>query len=211
MNWYYATQGEQRGPIEAAELRALVAAGTVGRGELAWRSGMPEWQPIAKIEELEVAAPFFAVSLLKLAVMSTISFGMYDVFWFYEQWAAVKRRTGEDMWLWARAIFSVFFVSSLGREIAGDSETAGVPVSIRPTQIAILYFILCFAWRLPEPLYLIGFLNVVPLMLLQRQINLLHATVAPGLPRNARFTWLNWIGIAIGSLFLVALVAGLFL
>jgi len=45
--WYYAVDGEQKGPIDAAELNLLIAVSTIGPETLVWREGMTDWQPAA--------------------------------------------------------------------------------------------------------------------------------------------------------------------
>src|SRR5258708_1698326 len=40
---------------------------------------------------------FFSVSLLKLLVMSTVTLGLYDLYWFYKNWTFVKERTARDI------------------------------------------------------------------------------------------------------------------
>jgi len=45
MNWYYAAGGQQQGPVDDAQLDALIQAGTVTPDTLIWREGMPNWQP----------------------------------------------------------------------------------------------------------------------------------------------------------------------
>jgi type IV pilus assembly protein PilA len=57
-DWYYATASGQRcGPLPAADLRALAAAGTIGPQTLAWRGGMSQWRPLHELAtELELPA-----------------------------------------------------------------------------------------------------------------------------------------------------------
>jgi uncharacterized RDD family membrane protein YckC len=45
MNWFYAENGQQRGPVTDADLQALLAAGKINSETLVWREGMAEWQP----------------------------------------------------------------------------------------------------------------------------------------------------------------------
>ncbi|MAS05833.1 MAG: hypothetical protein CL534_14290 [Ahrensia sp.] len=45
--WYYAVDGEQKGPIDVAELNLLIAVSTIGPYTLVWREGMADWQPAA--------------------------------------------------------------------------------------------------------------------------------------------------------------------
>ena len=44
MKWFYADQGQQKGPIEESALDDLVLAGVVRDDTLVWNEGMPAWQ-----------------------------------------------------------------------------------------------------------------------------------------------------------------------
>ncbi len=56
MNWFYADNGQQRGPVSEAEFDALVAAGSIQPSTLVWCEGMPSWRPLAEIRPAESAA-----------------------------------------------------------------------------------------------------------------------------------------------------------
>src|ERR1700761_6110495 len=45
MDWYYAIQGDQRGPVDDAALRQLVQQGVIKADTLIWRQGMAGWAP----------------------------------------------------------------------------------------------------------------------------------------------------------------------
>lgn len=49
MKWYYASGGQQVGPIDETELARLVAAGAINRATLVWRDGMPQWSPYEQV------------------------------------------------------------------------------------------------------------------------------------------------------------------
>ncbi len=48
MNWFYALNGQQAGPVDDAELDRLVQVGTIENTTLVWYSGMAQWQPYAE-------------------------------------------------------------------------------------------------------------------------------------------------------------------
>ena len=52
VQWYYARDDEQFGPISGAELRSLAAAGELTRDNLVWREGMSEWSAAGKMRGL---------------------------------------------------------------------------------------------------------------------------------------------------------------
>jgi hypothetical protein len=52
MNWYYAENNQQRGPVSEAELSALVQAGRVTPATLVWNQGLTTWQPYGQVAPL---------------------------------------------------------------------------------------------------------------------------------------------------------------
>ena len=56
MNWYYAEQGEQKGPVEDREFQKLAETGRVTDQTLVWHDGLADWQPYGKIAGTPVAA-----------------------------------------------------------------------------------------------------------------------------------------------------------
>lgn len=51
MQWYYAREGMQLGPVSAAEFDALVRSGQIDDATLVWREGMATWQPYGLLRE----------------------------------------------------------------------------------------------------------------------------------------------------------------
>lgn len=47
MNYYYAVNGNQTGPVSEDELRSMVSAGTIPATTPVWREGMADWQPFS--------------------------------------------------------------------------------------------------------------------------------------------------------------------
>ena len=51
-DWYYAQNNERRGPVSFAKLKAMAGDGWLGRDDLVWRQGMPNWVPARDAEGL---------------------------------------------------------------------------------------------------------------------------------------------------------------
>lgn len=49
MNWYYAKDGQQQGPVDDTELARLVGSKTIVGTTLVWREGLPQWQPYQEV------------------------------------------------------------------------------------------------------------------------------------------------------------------
>jgi len=55
MEWFYAVNGEQLGPVDPAELKRLRDTGVIGDQSLVWREGMTNWQPYREVQNLTAA------------------------------------------------------------------------------------------------------------------------------------------------------------
>lgn len=49
MEWYYAQNNQQLGPVPEAEFNRLATTGVIRPETLVWRDGMSEWQPYGKL------------------------------------------------------------------------------------------------------------------------------------------------------------------
>lgn len=57
MNWFYAKNGSQQGPLSTDEIKSRIAMGEIGLNDLAWCEGMSDWMPIGQIPQLKIEAP----------------------------------------------------------------------------------------------------------------------------------------------------------
>ena len=58
-SWFYASNGQQQGPIPEAQFRDLIARGSVTPETLVWSEGMSGWLPAEQVPD--VARLFGAV------------------------------------------------------------------------------------------------------------------------------------------------------
>ena len=94
-SWFYASNGQQQGPYPDAQLRGLIARGTVTADTLVWSEGMAGWQRAAEIPGLFSSAssgalgpPAVPRSGVPLASSGgdgggalSIDFGIWDFTW----------------------------------------------------------------------------------------------------------------------------------
>jgi hypothetical protein len=52
VEWYYARDNKQNGPVSAVELKRLATAGEIKPDDLVWREGMAEWSPAKNVRGL---------------------------------------------------------------------------------------------------------------------------------------------------------------
>ena len=53
IQYFYAANGQQAGPVSFEQLRALFANRTVNKDTLVWKQGMDNWMPLNTVEELK--------------------------------------------------------------------------------------------------------------------------------------------------------------
>lgn len=51
MQWYYAKEDQQFGPISQSEMRGMLDAGAIQPSDMVWREGLKDWTPAADISE----------------------------------------------------------------------------------------------------------------------------------------------------------------
>jgi hypothetical protein len=156
-------------------------------------------------------APTIAVSITKLLVMDIGTFGLYQFYWFYRHWVAVRRRGDKSIMPFWRAFFGVIWCYSLFSRIHEDARKEHVDNWISVGTLAAGWVILNLCSRLPDPFWLVTFLSVFFLVPIQRQANDLNAKMAPTADRNSRFTWVNIAWLAIMAVFWALVIIALLL
>lgn len=173
--------------------------------------GTPLLKNTAPAETPPLQPPFFAVSPLKLVVLSICTFGLYKIYWFWRNWNRIRVSGEPEITPSLRAIFAVFYCYPcfIRIKLVGISRgvTPAPPIGI----LAICYILTALSWRLPPPIYLGGLLTVVFLLPIQSYVNRINAVVSPGHDPNSRFSVWNWIAVLAGGLLFIFAVIGSFL
>ena len=163
-------------------------------------------------DALEVAeeSPYFPVATHKFIVLSVCTFGMYDIYWFFQNWRRIQERTRGSLSPFWRAVFAPFWAFSLFRHIHDDARRAGVEPGWRAGLLGVLYFVLTALWRLPDPWWLVcmlAFLTILPVL---RTTQRLNAGRQAREWRNTDYSIVNVLTIIVGgALFLMALIGTL--
>ncbi|MBI2444501.1 MAG: zinc-ribbon domain-containing protein [Candidatus Magasanikbacteria bacterium] len=103
-------------------------------------------KPIESVKEINAEhVEYFSISLLRLAVLSVLTLGIYDVYWFYKNWDAIKKQEGKKISPLARAIFAVFYCHDLFKRVALSAKNHGYVKKISYSFWATTYIILIIA------------------------------------------------------------------
>ena len=94
--WYYTLNNQQVGPVEEAEIKKLVDAGSITHGTMVWTNGMANWLPIGQTP---------LASLLGSAPPPVMSSSVATV---YEDPEVTKIKS-LFMWFWISLIGTLLF------------------------------------------------------------------------------------------------------
>ena len=70
-----------------------------------------------------VAIEYYAISPKRLVLFSILTFGIYEIYWFYKNWQAVKKFEGQKISPFWRAIFAVFFCYGLFKKVSESAKS----------------------------------------------------------------------------------------
>jgi hypothetical protein len=154
---------------------------------------------------------FFATSPLKLVVMSYVTFGFYDLFWFYANWQRMRRRGHPRISPFWRTFFSIFFCYSLFRTVKETAKAENIKVRYSPGLLAVGWALASILWGLPSVGLILSFGAVLLLVPVQNTMNDVNCALYPNHDPNTRFTAWNIVAIVLGGPLLAAAVVGSFL
>lgn len=87
---------------------------------------------------------YFAISPGRLALFSILTFGIYEIFWFYKNWQVVKKQEGSNISPFWRAIFAIFFCHSLFKKVLDSAKSHNYPNPYSAGWLAAVYILLLF-------------------------------------------------------------------
>jgi hypothetical protein len=171
---------------------------------------------------------FYVVSTRKFLILFIGTLSLYAFYWFYKQWACLRDSAPEgsddrDIWPSLRAIFTLFFVHSLFREVKQHS-VAGSALDewengAHATFMVILLLATSAVDRLswmnigPPVSYYLLIVLMMPLLFLyckaQGLINI--ACGDPAGAANDKLSWANYGWLFLGAVWWLLILVGLVL
>ena len=136
----------------------------------------------------------------KFIFLVIITFGLYEVVWFYRTWKFFMEKDKLNISPFWRAIFAIFFIYSLFKRILALAKKEGYKESYSPSNLTVVFILFAFSGYLPEPLNLISYLGFLPLIPALLTMNFYWKKKNPKLPAKTFYLWqiiliIMWIGL----------------
>lgn len=110
---------------------------------------------------------YHVVPLWRFLLLTVLTFGVYELYWFWKTWSRVKRADGSDIWPIARTIFAGFTYFSLLTDLNTQLAARGSTRQLS-TGLAIGFLLCGITYRLPDPW---SFLSIVSVLFLIPAVN----------------------------------------
>ena len=153
---------------------------------------------------------YFPVSLTKFVVMHFCTVGLYQVYWFYENWKLIREREQSEVSLFWRTSFMFIYCYALFEKVRTSADSLKISHSISVQALATGWILLSTLWILPDPYGLVALLSILFLIPVQQAANRINESLVPGHDRNDRFTAWNKVAVVIGGLLFILVVIGSF-
>jgi|SRR5688572_4361943 hypothetical protein len=153
---------------------------------------------------------YFPVSLTKFIVMHFCTVGMYQLYWFYENWKLILERERSDASPFWKTFFMFIYCYIFFEKVRSSAAELKIAQSISVQFLATGWIVMSTLWILPDPYGLIALISIVFLIPVQQAANRVNEFLVPCHDRNDRFTALNIVAVIIGGLLLATVVVGAF-
>jgi len=143
----------------------------------------------------------------KFALLSIITFGIYQLIWFYFNWKFLKEEDNLKISPFWRAWFSMFWAGSFADHLQKHLNKNGIAGAYSPILIGITYFVMSILWKLPDPYWLVSYLSFIPMLPLLNSLNIYWQNKEHNLPPS-KFVWWQTIFVIVGILYFVLVIIG---
>lgn len=151
---------------------------------------------------------YLPVSLTKFALLSILTFNLYHIYWFGENWRCEAYRTGERIRPALRGVFIPWFCNSLLKRINRRAAELHVRPLYPSVPLTIAYIGFLISANAGTPWWLISSLAFLPLVPFQATVNRINETEAPGAARYAGFSVGSSVLIGVGAVIYALAIIG---
>jgi hypothetical protein len=152
---------------------------------------------------------YFSSSMWRLSILCVVTFGLYEIYWFFKNWQAVERHTNAKLSPFWRSVFPFFFCNDLFKKILASARSHGYTEEYSSGWLTLAFIGLSATSRLPDPFWFIALMNFIPLLIAQRAINFNNSRALPESAPNDIFSAWEVALLVVGAIAWILVFAGL--
>jgi hypothetical protein len=169
--------------------------------------------------------PLFSVSTKKLIIYSVLTFGLYELYWFYKNWQAIAILENRKISPFWRSVFCIFYTHSLFRSITAQAKSKGFVETFSTSGMATWYVILTIFGnitaqiedKIPEVapysiiFWLISYATIYPVFQMQKLVNYYNTQINASYEAPGAFSGLSIFICVLGGILTALAIAGMFM
>lgn len=118
------------------------------------------------------------IPIWKYSLYSLITFGIYNVVWFYKSWKMLAEELKLNIMPLTRALLQIFFVIQFGQAVQKLLEKNSLPVTFSVLSLGVGFILISLlSGILPSPFILVALFAFVPLLPFVEALNSYYAIV----------------------------------
>lgn len=161
-------------------------------------------------DNYEISELYFdTIPIKKVVGLSILTFGIYEMVWFYKCWKTLATKFGHKISPFWRALFCGFSGFWLFPILEKYIKSFGLKAFVGSTA-ALAYFLLNALYKLPDPWWLICFLSIIIIAVVQDKINKVNEQYFPNATLN-KWSGINTFWAIIGGIMLFLALIGTFI
>ncbi|MDR6879534.1 hypothetical protein J2X61_001281 [Bacillus sp. 3255] len=152
-----------------------------------------------------------------LIVLTVVSLGFYQMVWFYRTWKQLCNHNNWNISYVYRTVFTFIpiigfvIVTNLFKRIKRLLELNEIEIRVYPVLFMLSFYVLNALFRLPsQNWWLLGFLSIIPIAYTQYALNIYWRKKQVNYIVRSKFSIRQWILIALGMLFWILAIIGMF-
>lgn len=144
---------------------------------------------------------FYPISLLKFVLLSLVTLGLYNIYWFHKNWQYYRDKYNEKVWPFWRAVFGVIWFYSLLTKIRKEGKDQDVINGKLVILLPILYFFLSLVGIITDHVWLALIWVILCILPLPAVIavNRMNDMSGIAFKRNSRFGPMATLGLISGT------------
>lgn len=166
-----------------------------------------EWFTDMRRMQLSSPVAYYPVSLVKFAVLSIATFGLYQVYWFYKQWAYIRARDDNAVMPVIRAVFFPLWFYALFKDLRADSINrfghTHLPGALVIVLLLFVYLVLSTLQLADDAVSMLGYLDFICFLPFVNYIQFINRNDAEAMNHNSRFRPRHFILLGAATLVLV--------
>lgn len=157
----------------------------------------------------------FSQPVWQFVLLSVLTFGIYDFYWYYRNWKNLKMYKDlniDPIWRTIGTvvpILGLFLIYSAHKDYQKLIIEEGVNRKVYPGLIVLVIILTGLLVNLPDPYWMLCFLSIIPLAIVQDVLNELWKKVQPDFVHNNKLNGKQITLVVIGAIWWILAILGM--